>query len=107
MGRISAEMELRRSKTQARAWYKGHTLGLERKLHGEYGMPVKTERFRVEEQGKTSYEFEMQTSYEFEMHKGLLIDETVMVSSFVELTKIFEGTFVNPRSCLVTIWQFV
>jgi hypothetical protein len=49
--------------------------------------PVETERFRVEEQG--------QQVFEFEMHKGVLIDETVMVSSFVELTNIFVGTFVH------------
>jgi hypothetical protein len=29
------------------------------------------------------------------MHKGVLIDETAMASSFVELTKIFVGTFVQ------------
>jgi hypothetical protein len=51
------------------------------------GKLVKTERFRVEEQG--------QQGFEFEMYKGVLIDEAVRVSSFVELTKIFVGAFVQ------------
>ena len=51
------------------------------------GKLVKTERFRVEEKG--------QKDFELEMHKGVLIDKTAMVSSFVELTKIFVGTFVQ------------
>jgi hypothetical protein len=33
-------------------------------------------------------------SFELGMYKGVLIDETAMVSSFVELTKIFDGTSV-------------
>ena len=51
------------------------------------GKLVETERLRAEEQGKPSFEFEI--------YKGVLIDETAMVSSFVELTKIFVGTFVQ------------
>jgi hypothetical protein len=54
------------------------------------GKPVETERFRVDEQGKPSFELEM--------YKGVVIDETIMVSSFVELTNIFENTFVNQFS---------
>jgi hypothetical protein len=54
------------------------------------GKPVETERLRVEEQG--------QQVLEIEMHKGVLIVETIVVSSFVELTKIFEETFVNTSS---------
>jgi hypothetical protein len=54
------------------------------------GKPVETERFRAEEQG--------QKFYEFEMYKGVLIDETVKVSSFIDLTNIFEETFVNQLS---------
>jgi hypothetical protein len=42
---------------------------------------VETERFRAKEQGKPSFEFEM--------YKGVLIDDTAMVSSFVELTTRF------------------
>jgi hypothetical protein len=41
------------------------------------GKPVETERFRAEEQG--------QKFYQFEMYKGVLIDEAVRVSSFVDL----------------------
>ena len=54
------------------------------------GKLVKTERFRVEEQG--------QQVFEFEMYKGVLIDEMVRVSSFHDLTNIFEETFVNKFS---------
>jgi hypothetical protein len=54
------------------------------------GKPVKTERFRVEEEG--------QQVFEFEMYKGVLIDETVRVSSFHDLTNVFEKTFVNQFS---------
>jgi hypothetical protein len=54
------------------------------------GKPVETQRFRVEEQG--------QQVLGFEMHKGVLIDEAAVVSSFVELTKLFEKTFVNQFS---------
>jgi hypothetical protein len=34
-------------------------------------------------------------SFELEMYKGVLVDETAMVSSPVEVTKIFDGTFVK------------
>ena len=54
------------------------------------GKPVETQRFRVEEQG--------QKVLEFEMYKGVLIDERTVVSSFPELTNIFEETFVNQFS---------
>jgi len=54
------------------------------------GKPVETQRFRVEEQG--------QKVLEIEMYKGVLIDETTVVSSFTELTNIFEETFVNQFS---------
>jgi hypothetical protein len=54
------------------------------------GKLVKTGRFRAEEQG--------QQVFEFEMYKGVLIDETVRVSSFPDLTNIFEETFVNKFS---------
>ena len=46
------------------------------------GKPVETQRFRVEEQG--------QQDLDFEMYKGVLIDETTVVSSFPDLTNIFE-----------------
>lgn len=54
------------------------------------GKPVETQRFRVEEQG--------QQDLDFEMYKGVLIDETTVVSSFPDLTNIFEETFVNQFS---------
>jgi hypothetical protein len=54
------------------------------------GISVNTERFRVEEQGKKSHEFEK--------YKGVLINETVWVSSLAELTKIFDGTSVRQFS---------
>jgi hypothetical protein len=54
------------------------------------GKPVETQRFRVEEQG--------QQDLDFEMYKGVLIDETTVVSSFPDLTNIFEETFDNQYS---------
>jgi hypothetical protein len=54
------------------------------------GTAVRTERFRAEEQGKRSYKFEM--------CKGVLIDETVKVSSLDDLSNIFDKTFVKQFS---------
>jgi hypothetical protein len=54
------------------------------------GKRVNTERFRVEQQGKNTYEFEM--------HKGVLINETARASSPAELTEIFDGTLVKQFS---------
>jgi hypothetical protein len=52
------------------------------------GKKVETQRFRVQDQGSQSFEFDMCS--------GVVVDEPAMVSSLDELTEIFEGALMVP-----------
>jgi hypothetical protein len=85
---IAGDRAAKKQKTKHGRGIKATVLDSSEKYrHRMNGNPVETQRFRVEDQGKTIHEFDM--------YQGVLIDETAVVLSLVDLTNIFEGTYVK------------